>query len=219
MKLKPPTTLINAVAGSLHASLHYHLFGVEHIRSALRTSPTGSAIFLIWHQSLFTIVGPHRGLKVAALASRSGDGQIIADYMISMGLRPVRGSSARGAVAAAKELMQALEEGWNLAIACDGPKGPFKVPKSGPLELARRMRVPIVPIAARATREWTFKRSWDRFRLPQPRAHAAVCYGEPILYPAHDPSEAELAERVREVASRLHALEDEATRRCQCRQQ
>jgi len=59
--------------------------------------------------------------------------------------------------------MGALRDGYQLAIAVDGPRGPFKRAKTGPLEMARRNRIPLVPIAVRATRELTLKRSWDRF--------------------------------------------------------
>jgi len=78
--------------------LRFHLYGSANVLRAARMSPTGTAVFCLWHQSLFAILAPHQGFKVAALASLSGDGQIIADYMRRVGVRPVRGSSARGGV-------------------------------------------------------------------------------------------------------------------------
>ncbi len=195
-------------------SLTYHQFHLGRMEAALRASPTGSVIAVAWHQDLFLLVGSLRGrAQVAALASRSGDGAIIAEHLIRRGIRVVRGSSHRGAAPAAKELIQAVGEGWTLAIAIDGPRGPFRVPKGGPLEIARAAGVPIVPVAARATRELRIP-SWDRFRLPLPRAHVALVYGEPIVYPSSEPDAATLIARRQHLAQQLHQLDAEATRRC-----
>jgi lysophospholipid acyltransferase (LPLAT)-like uncharacterized protein len=214
MRLKPPPALVHALANGLVGTLRVHRYGVSNLVQAWRLSPTRTSIYCLWHQSLVSVLAPHqrrRHIRIAALASLSGDGEIIADYLRRVGIRPVRGSSARGSARAAKELFEALAEGWNLAIAIDGPRGPAKRVKPGPLEVSRRHGVPIVPIAARASRELCFSRSWDRFRLPLPRAHLAVIYGEPILYPPEDPTDAELATRATELERRLEALEARAT--------
>jgi lysophospholipid acyltransferase (LPLAT)-like uncharacterized protein len=214
MRLRPPGGLVHAIAWSLTRSLNFRTIGLDRLRRAVRMSPTGAIVACLWHQSLFAAIGAHAGgrLKVAALASLSGDGEIIADYLRRVGIRPVRGSSARGGARAAKELMTAIEEGWLLAIALDGPRGPWKEAKSGPLELARRHGLPILPVAARASRELAFKRSWDRFRLPLPRAQVAVCYGEPWLLPLAEPTPAELEARRRALAAALNRLEARASR-------
>ncbi len=217
MRLKPPGGLVHAIAWGLTRSLTFHTYGVANLRRAAAMSPTGSIVACLWHQSLFAAIGGNdamnrRGIRVAALASLSGDGAIIADYLKRIGIRPIRGSSARGGARAAKELMQAIDEGWLLAIALDGPRGPWKEAKTGPLELARRHRLPILPVAARATRELCFKRSWDRFRLPLPRAHVALCYGEPYLLPEAEPDAAELERRRRTLATQINGLEAFASR-------
>jgi lysophospholipid acyltransferase (LPLAT)-like uncharacterized protein len=212
MRLRPSPDLVYALAAPLVRSLRTHLYGADHVRQAARMSPTGTAIFCLWHQSLMEVLAPHQCFRVAALASLSGDGQIIADYMKRVGVRPVRGSSARGGAHAAKELIEALRSGYQLAIAIDGPRGPFKQAKSGPLEVARRYGVPVVPIGVRATRELRLRRSWDRFRVPLPRAHLAVVYGEPIVYPPSEPTAAELEERRRDITRRLHQCESRAAR-------
>ncbi|MBA3708228.1 MAG: lysophospholipid acyltransferase family protein [Planctomycetes bacterium] len=212
MRLRPSPDFVHALAAPLVRSLRTHLFDVGYVRQAAQMSPTGTAIFCLWHQSLMSVLAPHQCFHVAALASLSGDGQIIADYMERVGVRPVRGSSARGGAGAAKELIAALRSGFQLAIAIDGPRGPFKQAKAGPIELARRYGVPIVPIGVRATRELTLRRSWDRFRIPLPRAHLAVVYGEPIVYAPEEPTAAQVEERRQDLSRRLHALEERATR-------
>lgn len=212
MRIRPPGSLIYAAAQGLIGSLRFHRFGFEHLRRAASLSPTGTAIYCHWHQSLMTLIAPHQrtGIRIAALASLSGDGEIIADYLDRVGIRPVRGSSARGSARAAKELYGALAEGWHVVIPCDGPRGPARQCKEGPLEIARRHRVPVLPLAARASRDVELG-SWDRFRIPLPGAHVAVVYGEPILYPPEEPSAEEVTARAAALSRELDRLDDRAT--------
>ena len=211
MGYKPPAGLVHFLAWNLSRSLRYRQYGVEHLRTAMAASPTGTVIFCLWHQALFEILGRHHHQRVAALTSLSGDGTIIATYMDRIGLRPVRGSSSRGGLKAARELMQAISEGWHAAITVDGPRGPFKEVKPGPFEIARRTGAPLVPVGVRAAHEYSFKRSWDRFRLPLPGSTVALVYGAPICLPAEYPTPIEVAARRCDLARRLHALEAEAT--------
>ena len=212
MKILPPPKLVHALTWGLTRTLHFHRFGSDHIRAAARLSPTGTFVACHWHQSLLLVLGPHHHLPVATLASRSADGEIMARYLEAIGITAVRGSSSRGAVAGVRELMTALRDGKQIVLALDGPRGPFKWVKNGAMEIARRCGVPLVPVAARATHELSFNRSWDHFRLPLPLSHVAVVYGEPIIYPAGDPDPAELDRRRRDLAWRMHRLEARASK-------
>ncbi len=213
MRIKPPPRLVHHAVWGLTRTLHVHAFGIENIRAAARMSVTGTFVACHWHQSLLNILAPHHHMKIATMASRSRDGEITSKYLESIGIRPVRGSSSKGASAAVAEIMRALKDGWNVALNLDGPRGPFKNVKRGAIEIARRCQVPLIPIAARATREYSFKRSWDNFRVPLPGSGLAVCYGAPILYPSESPDSHTAEIRRRELATILHDLEAEATRR------
>lgn len=211
MKLLPPPKLVHALTWGMTRSLRFHRFGTEHVRAAAKLSPTGTFVACHWHQSLLMVLGPHHHLPVATLVSRSTDGQIISQYLEAIGLSVVRGSSSRGAAQAVRELMTTLRAGKHVVLTLDGPRGPFKQIKDGAMEIARRCGVPLLPVAARGTRELTFKRSWDHFRVPVPWSHVAVVYGEPIVYPSGDPGRAELERRRRDLAWRMHRLEARAS--------
>jgi lysophospholipid acyltransferase (LPLAT)-like uncharacterized protein len=144
-------------------------------------------------------------MHLAALVSRSGDGALIAVHLERRGVRTIRGSSHRGAAAAAKELLSAAQDGFHPAIAIDGPKGPARQTRNGPLEIARLAGLPIVPLAARATHDIRLP-TWDRLRIPLPRAHVAMLIGEPIYPPPTAPSAEVLEQRRRQLAITLNEL-------------
>lgn len=206
--------VVDRLAWALTSTWTYHLFGTEHLRAACRASPSGTAMMVLWHQDLLLFAGGIRGqgMRIAALISRSGDGALIAVHLESRGVRTVRGSSHRGAAAAAKELLVAAREGFHPAIAIDGPKGPAKQTRTGPLEIARLAGLPIVPMAARATHELRLP-TWDRMRVPRPRAHVAVTFGEPFWPAAIAPDAATLEAKRHALAIALNQLSAEAADR------
>ena len=207
MRWKGAPQLVDRLAWSLTNSWAYHMYGFEHVREACRRSPTGTTMFVLWHCNLLLLSGAVRGqgMRLAALVSRSGDGALIAVHLESRGVRTVRGSSHRGAAAAAKELLGAARDGFHPTIAIDGPKGPALQTRSGPIEIARITGLPIVPAAARATSELRLP-TWDRMRVSPPRAHVALIFGKPLWPSERDPEAVR-----RDLAIRLHDLEAEAT--------
>lgn len=213
VKLMPSPALVHALTRRWTNSLHLHRFGIDHVRQAMRQSPTGTVVFCHWHQSVLMALMPHYQVKAAILVSRSKDGEIMAGYLEAIGLRAVRGSSSRGAAAGALELMRVLHDGYHIALAVDGPRGPNKQIKDGAIEIARRHGVPLIPVAARATREICFKRSWDLFRIPVPGSHLAVQYGAPLWFSdTHGDGQDRVRNR-RTLACALHDVEAEVSRR------
>lgn len=210
MRITPSRKLVYNIAWGITGTLRVHRFGIANISAAMRASPTGTCIIAHWHQSLLSVLLPHHHMPVATLASHSRDGEIITRYLEDIGLRPVRGSSSKGGAAGARELIRCLEHGLCIVLNVDGPRGPFKEVKSGVPVIARRHRVPVVPIACRATREISLKGSWDRFRIPVPFSHMAAVYGEPLWFGGDDDEAARLEDR-RRLARALHAVESRAT--------
>jgi hypothetical protein len=193
-------------------TLRYRLYGLDNLRLASSLSPTRTFVVSHFHQSLLAILGPHHHMPIATMASKSRDGDITAQYLEAIGLRVVRGSSSRGGAYGAFEMMKALREGYFAVINVDGPRGPYKNVKPGAIEIARRCGVPMVPLVARASHEFSLKRSWDRFRIPMPLARVAIIYGKPIVYGPDEPDARELHARRRQLALSLHELESQATR-------
>ena len=144
---------------------------------------------------------------MSVLISEHGDGEIIARVAMDLGYRTVRGSTSRGAARALLGLVRELQDGHDLAITPDGPRGPAKSYAPGTLIVAQRSGAPIVPVVVSTNWAWRLK-SWDGFVIPRPFARVTVAYGEPIFINADDARAAtESAERVREA---MLAVEERA---------
>jgi lysophospholipid acyltransferase (LPLAT)-like uncharacterized protein len=134
-------------------------------------------IFALWHGHMLPLLYHHRGQDVAILISEHGDGEVIARIALRLGFRTVRGSTSRGAARALLGLVRELNEGHELAITPDGPRGPAKSIAPGTLIVAQRASAPILPVVAGVTSAWRL-RSWDSFVIPKPFARVVVAYGD-----------------------------------------
>ena len=209
MKITPPPKLVRFVAYNLVRSLHIKQHNYHYVKEAMAKSPTGTVIFCSWHQNLFLTLAALHQQRIAALTSLSRDGTIIANYMSSIGLHPVRGSSSRGGFKAARQLIKKIQrEQYHGAITVDGPRGPYQVCKPGPFEIARRTGAPMIPVACRASGEKEFKKAWDRQRYPLPFSRLAVSFGKPWFIDPEYPDEATTEKRCRRFELALHQLDD-----------
>ncbi|HEY7567202.1 MAG TPA: lysophospholipid acyltransferase family protein [Gemmatimonadaceae bacterium] len=133
-------------------------------------------IFAFWHSHMLPLVWQHRDEGVAVLISQHADGEIIARICEALGYRTVRGSTSRGGARALVEMDRQLQQGIDVAITPDGPRGPAHSVAPGVVYVAQRASVPIVPIDVRASRAWHL-RTWDRFMIPKPFARITIRYG------------------------------------------
>lgn len=97
--------------------------------------------------------------------------------------------------------------GWSLALACDGPLGPYRVAKPGALLLARESGLPIVPWAIVASPSVRLRRRWDRQVVPLPFARLRVIEGTHLRIADGEALKPRLAELQAEL-SRVAALAD-----------
>ncbi len=131
----------------------------------------GPVVFTLWHNRLFIAADLYRrfrkGKRLFALVSASKDGAWLAAFFEVVGLHTVRGSSSRFGREALHSLAEKLEQGEDIGITPDGPRGPCYDLKGGGVILARKTRACTILLGLRFTKAWRLA-SWDRFYLPLP---------------------------------------------------
>ncbi len=152
----------------LTASLRLEVRDLSGIGSPSAAVPP--VIYILWHNRFFTvpagwnqICSQHR--KSVTLTSASHDGDMVARAMAVFGLGAVRGSSSRRGVAALIGLKHALQDGFDVCLTPDGPRGPRYVLQPGVIKLAESSGAPIVPVHVTFSSAFRLK-TWDRFVIP-----------------------------------------------------
>lgn len=154
-------------------------------------------IFTMWHGQHFML--PFARIfdfDARVLISRSSDGEINARVAEKLGVKTIRGSTARdpsrmmekGALAGFVEMKAALDEGACVSMTADISNLAARRAGLGIVTLARASGRPIVPVAYATSRRIDVK-SWDRSTINLPFSRAVVAVGEPV----HVPAEADAA--------------------------
>jgi lysophospholipid acyltransferase (LPLAT)-like uncharacterized protein len=174
----------------------------EFLESARRLSE--QVIFAFWHGRLLPLTYTHRGRAIQVLVSEHSDGELMGQTIRKLGFGHIRGSSTRGGARAIFKLVKKIEQGFDLGITVDGPRGPKFVVKAGPVEIAKLSGAPIVPLTTSSAWPWVFN-SWDAFEVPKPLSKVTVRYGEPVVVPPDaDPQTIEECRRL--VEERLRSI-------------
>ena len=187
-----------------------------------RYIPLAPVIFTMWHGQHFML--PFARIfdfDARVLISRSSDGELNALVAEKLGVKTIRGSTARdpsrmlekGALAGFVEMKAALEEGACVTMTADISNLAARRAGLGIVTLARASGRPIIPLAYASSRRVDVK-SWDRSTINLPFGRSVVAVGEPVLVP--EDADAAVLEEMRlaveqnlnEATERAHAIVD-----------
>ncbi len=198
--------IVAPIAVALGRSLRLKIEGIEETMAI-----PGGKIYLLWHGR--TIVpGYTFGKKhLWVMISHSQDGEIQNKVLSRLGYQVIRGSTARGGERALIESIRCLKSGGVMAITPDGPRGPSGIVQHGVMVMARKARVPLIPVGISASPRKLF-RAWDQHMLPYPFSKALILGGKPIYIPP-EANEEELESIRLLVQAEMHRLQNEAEKR------
>lgn len=185
-------------------TIRFELEGREHWESACENGRV--PIYSFWHDGIFLATYFFRRRDIVVMTSQSFDGEYIARFIQRLGYGAARGSATRGGVGALIEMIRLVRQGYPAAFTIDGPKGPRRVAKLGPVLLAKKTGQPILPFTITPSKHWTLSRSWDRMTIPKPFSRARMAIAAPIWVPADADDELLEAKRL-ELQAALDAQE------------
>lgn len=166
-----------------------------------------NGIFAFWHGRMMmcpTICPPKRQMHV--LISLHRDGKLISTVISHFNQKTVSGSSSKGGAEAVKGILRLLDNGDNISITPDGPRGPVQQAAMGIVTVARLSGKPVLPVTFFSTRAKRLK-SWDAFMLALPFGRIAFYVGAPmVIESAEDETARLIIERV------MNNLQSEADR-------
>ncbi|OGC79549.1 MAG: hypothetical protein A2145_04730 [candidate division Zixibacteria bacterium RBG_16_40_9] len=180
--------------------------GWEHLEEVRKKGE--KVLYAFWHGRLLILTFSYRWQKVHVLISQHRDGEFIARTIQRLGFVPVRGSTTRGGTQAIFQMISKIQDGYDIAITPDGPKGPRYKVQPGVIYIAQRSGLPIMPISSSAQKAWRLK-SWDNFLIPRPFSKTVIVLGKPIYVPK-DSTEQELNSKTSELEKELLEITKQA---------
>jgi len=150
-------------------------------------------IIAFWHGKLLMQPFIYNKLrskpKVATMISEHFDGEIISKIIRYFHFESIRGSTKKGAIKVLKESFTKVNQGYDIAITPDGPRGPRYSIADGIVSIAQKKDMPIVACNFYASSFWRLK-SWDGFMIPKPFSTIYLFAEEPFEVKGLDKEEA-----------------------------
>jgi lysophospholipid acyltransferase (LPLAT)-like uncharacterized protein len=172
-------------------------------------------IIAMWHGQHFMMPFVRQEQhRVKVLISRHRDGEINAVAAERLGIGTIRGSGShggdfhrKGGVGAYKGMLDALAEGFNVALTADVPKI-SRVAGMGIVKLARDSGRAIYPVAVTSSRRIVLD-NWDQTTINLPFSRLAGVAGNPI-HVSDTTDEAELEKARLALQAALNAANEKA---------
>ena len=128
-------------------------------------------VCVTWHGELLMSPQAYRHIHkkhlASAIISSHFDGALIARTLQFLKIRPLRGSTRKGAKQVLLQAFKSLKSGEEVLITPDGPKGPRHSMSDGAVGIALKSKLPIFVMNFTAQNYWQLS-SWDRFVIPKP---------------------------------------------------
>lgn len=184
-----------------------------------RYGPLAPVIFTMWHGQHFMLPFARVfDFDTRVLISKHHDGEINALVAEKLGVRTIRGSTARdpsrmlekGSMSGFLEMKSALEEGACVTMTADISNLAARRAGMGVISLAKVSGRSIVPLAYATSRRIDVT-SWDRATINLPFSRAVCAVGAPVAVPADADGPALEAKRV-ELEGSLNEATDRAYR-------
>ena len=157
------------------------------------------SIYAMWHGELlmmtFAYLHYTKRKSIDAIISRHFDGEMAARFITLQGGGVLRGSSSKGGREVFRAAVKSLQNGRDIAITPDGPRGPRHSVAHGLVSIAMLTKVPIITMNYTASSFWTMK-SWDAFCVPKPFSTLDFYFGNPFY--VHEMSSDDAIDLVRQ---------------------
>ena len=158
-----------------HRTTRWNIEGHDDLAAALEADT--SVILVLWHQRI--AYSPYmfdfsRG-RILSLTSNARAGRLAGQIQARFGFETVPFNSKTANLAASRQVVRMIRDGYSIGIAADGPRGPARVAKTVPIEWARMTGRPVFLVTFSTNRFWQWS-TWDSMVFPCPFARGRMVF-------------------------------------------
>jgi hypothetical protein len=135
---------------------------------------------VFWHGKYLPLFPLAKGKHAVVITINSFRGRVIGEICKRFGYRPVLLPVDANAHGFPALVDQVKGNASLIALALDGPTGPFHRIRSGALTLSAVHGVVLAPIGVASSRKIVMRSRWDRQEAPLPFSRVAVAVGDRI---------------------------------------
>lgn len=159
-----------------------------------------NVVLLFWHGDSYCLYPALRGSMLYVLTTADRRGDYITDICRHFGYETIRVPDESTDGQHLFHIRNMIKKGndGHLAVATDGPLGPYHLPKSLTFVLARLTGRRLVPVSFSIKRKISINKRWDKYKIPLPFNEIEIRLNSPIGVSGKDRKNnyAELKEKI-----------------------
>lgn len=176
--------------------LKYSLYGIVRVlfatyRLQIDADPSlkfplneNEGVIYFWHQNI--VCGMYFFYKIGGMGhciiSPSSDGKFAGFICEKLNFSIIYGSAYKTSVGLIRQSLSVLERERRLCLVGDGSRGPAFALQPGVKYLASKTNQPTIFVECRPKWSYTFKKSWDQFKIPLPFSKIIITMHAPVYY-------------------------------------
>lgn len=129
-------------------------------------------IFAFWHKNIFVLYYLYRNNNIFMFVSDNFKGKVLGAASRKLGYAPF--PLEKKLSRSIKKMSKKVENNQNVAMAVDGPSGPFMCVKTGTQYLTKKTGIPTIAVAVHYSSYFTLFWRWDKYLVPLPFSRVAV---------------------------------------------
>lgn len=145
---------------------------------------TNEGVLYFWHQNI--ISGMYFFYNIGGMGhciiSPSSDGKFAGFLCEKLKFSVLYGSSYKTSISLVRKSLSVLLSERKLCLVGDGSRGPAFQLQPGVKYLAAKSELPVIFVDCYPEWAYTFKKSWDQFKIPLPFSKITVNLHAPIRY-------------------------------------
>src|SRR5579884_249276 len=213
------TTLLVDTFLLFESTLDVRVYGLERLKALQRAGH--NPLLVIWHGQGLLPMTTFRQENLCLYASHSREESYSRALRIlrwwtlrlveRLGYAVLDAAQFKSESRGVLKFVDVLRSGTGSVIAADGPAGPIFKAKPGPVFLAKKAGVILLPIGAAITHGFQLD-NWDRFEIPWHFTQGVLVLGEPLVIPS-DANDEQLEQFRLGLESRMQSCVQEAEQR------
>jgi lysophospholipid acyltransferase (LPLAT)-like uncharacterized protein len=148
----------------------------------LESDDKEKVVIVFWHGDSYCLYPVLKGKKLHVITTKDRRGDYISLICKYFGYDTIRIPDESKEGHYLFKIVRTInkEDETNLAIAIDGPLGPYHVPKSFAFVTALLAKRKVMPVTIKIKRKIEIKSRWDNYKIPLPFNKIEIYAAEPI---------------------------------------
>lgn len=155
---------------------------ITYINEDYLTESEQKYLAVFWHEFSYCLIPTMTHERLGVITTTNQRGSYISEMCKLYGYKPLRlpDETQRGNPLFKMVRDVNKDKTFHVALATDGPIGPYRIPKDFTFVLAEMLHRDILPVTIDVKRKVCLFKRWDKYKIPLPFSKITITFNQPL---------------------------------------